>query len=69
MQDLSGARVTYHRQCFMSMVWYVLVHIAIDFNGSLKKISIMRSIGIGNEELSLPLSEVFDRKLRLRVMD
>lgn len=34
-------------------------HMAIDFNDSLEKISIMRSVGIGNAEPSLPLSEVF----------
>lgn len=35
-------------------------HMAIVFNGSLEKMSIMRSVGIGSAELSLALSEVFD---------
>lgn len=39
-------------------------HIAIDFDGSLEKISIMRSIEIGDAEPSLPVSEVFDSVLR-----
>lgn len=37
-------------------------HFAIDFTGSLKNISIMRSIGIDNE-FAPPLSEVFGRVL------
>lgn len=42
-------------------------HIAIDFSGSLEKMSIMTSVGIGDDaaETSLPLlSEVFDSLLR-----
>ena len=40
-------------------------HIAIDFNGSLEKMSTMTSVGIGDAELpSLTLSEVFDSVLR-----
>lgn len=40
-------------------------HIAIDFNGSLEKMSTMTSVGIGDAELlSLPLSEVFGSVLR-----
>ena len=40
-------------------------HIAIDFNGSLEKMSTITSVRIGDAELlSLPLSEVFDSVLR-----
>lgn len=40
-------------------------HTAIDLDDSLEKMSIVRSIGRGNAEVSLSLSEVFDRVLLL----